>query len=542
MPITCQLCNQVFEKQINNKHLKYKHGISTSEYKDRFGIDSLSSPEYRAEKSSASRGKNNPMYGRKQAESAKDSIRERNKGKVPHNKGKKVTDADSLLRIREGIEKRENFYRINGNHPRMNAKLSSESKAKISVGVRRYAEDHKADLITRAKKGLETKIKNGYDLGSAMRGKQHSDLTKSIISEKSRQRGAARRLKTIEKYREKLAEVHINIIRVDEDIAQLHCDVCNTRFTKTVQYFHPCRFTERMCRICNPPPTKSKDEIELLNYVRSITDMEIISGDRSIITPLELDIYIPDLMIAIEYCGLYWHSELSGKDPKYHSNKHKACKDKGIRLITIFEDEWILKPEIVKSRLINLISKPMDRVFARECEIKVIENSIGRQFCKRNHLQGAGLTKIAYGLYHKDDLISVMTFARPNISKGYKGDEKRYWELTRFCTRLDAVVVGGASKLLKAFIRDNDPLKIISYADLRWNTGRVYGAIGFIYEGQSSPNYWYFQLPELKRIHRFALRKSNQDDQSKTEWENRIDQGWNRIWDCGNDKWIWSKG
>jgi hypothetical protein len=542
MPITCQLCNQTFEKQINNKHLKYKHGISTAEYKDQFGSDSLSSPEYRAEKSSAARGANNPMFGKTQSDAAKSSISEKNQGKTPHNKGKKVTDPDVLLRIRAAMERREEQYRINGNHPRLNARLSEESRSKISTGIKEYAKDHKDEMVIRARKSLETKIKNGYDLGSAMRGKKHSESTRSIISIKSRQYGEARRLETLKRHQERLAEINIKIIGTDGNVAKMHCEICDTTFTRTIQYFHPSKFTEKLCRICNPPPTKSKDEIELLNYVRSITDKEVISGNRNTITPLELDIYIPDLKIAIEYCGLYWHSELSGKDPKYHLNKHEACKYKDIRLITIFEDEWIENPDIVKSRLINLISNPKNRIFARKCEVKVIENSTARQFCKDNHLQGAGLTRIAYGLYYETELMSVMTFARPNISKGYKKDEQGHWELTRFCTRLDTRIIGGASKLFKAFIRDNDPSYIMSYADLRWNTGKVYEAIGFDYHGRSTPNYWYFQLPDLKRIHRFALRKNDRDNQSKTEWENRIEQGWNRIWDCGNDKWIWSKG
>lgn len=542
MPVTCQLCNQTFEKQINNKHLKYKHGISTIEYKARFGHDSLSSPEYRAEKSSATSGANNPMFGRTQSDATRASISEKNHGKTPHNKGKKVTDPDVLLKIREAVERREEQYRINGNHPRLNAQLSEESRSKISAGVKEYASNNRDELVARAKKSIETKRRNGYDLGSNMRGKRHSDATRSAISDKSRRYSEARRLKTLEIYREKLEGINIKLISADGNMIKLCCEACNNTFTRTIQYCHNSKFTDRMCRVCNPPPTKSNGELELLAHVRSITDREVISGNRSVITPLELDIYIPDLKIAIEYCGLYWHSELAGKDQKYHSNKHQSCQEKGVRLITVFEDEWLLKREIVKSRLINLISNTTRKIFARKCEVRLISSSIARQFCRDNHLQGAGLTRIAYGLYYDQDLVSVMSFARPNISKGSRSKDDGHWELTRFCTMLDTSVIGGASRLLKAFIREHDPSQIISYADLRWNTGKVYETIGFKRQGRSSPNYWYFQLPESKRLHRFSLRKNSSDDQSKTEWENRMDQGWNRIWDCGNDKWIWSKG
>lgn len=196
---------------------------------------------------------------------------------------------------------------------------------------------------------------------------------------------------------------------------------------------------------------------------------------------------------------------------------------------------------MVKTRLKHLLLQSIDRIHARKCKVSIISSKVARDFCKVNHIQGPGQTKIAYGLFYRDELVSIMTFALPSISKGSHNRSPGQWELTRFCTKENTVVVGGGSKLFSAFISDQSPQQVISYSDLRWNTGTVYSKLGFTYMSRSSPNYWYFKLPTLDRFHRFAFRKNKTDDPDKTEWENRQLQGYNRIWDCGNDKWMWSK-
>lgn len=541
MPIICQLCNQSFEKQINNKHLKYKHGISTTQYKSQFGCDSLSSVEYREERSYKSRGEKNPMFGKTHSDYTKQNIGNKNKGRIPPNKGKKVTDLSVLETIKQSVIKREEKYKENKNHPRKGKKLSIETKSKISNSVKKYASQNKDELVAKANQILETKKKKGYDFGSAMRGKRHSESTKILISEKSNQVGNKRRKETLEKYKEKLQSVNIEVKNYDNKTVELFCKTCSTTFTKTRQYLHESKYTTKICKICNPAPIKSTAELELLDYVKSITTSKVLSGNRTEIYPLELDIFIPNINLAIEFCGLYWHSELAGKTKSYHYNKFIACLEKGIRLITIFEDEWVLNKELVKSRIYKVLASNMNKIHARKCMVKIINNKDAREFCKTYHLQGAGSTGKALGLFYNQQLVSVMTFAKPSLSKGYKKQENKYWELTRFCSNSKLIVVGGGSKLFKKFIEVYDPSQIISYSDIRWNTGNIYKILGFEYFGRTPPSYWYFQQPNLKRTHRFALRKNNQDDKTKTEWENRQLQGWNRIWDCGNDKWIWSK-
>lgn len=287
------------------------------------------------------------------------------------------------------------------------------------------------------------------------------------------------------------------------------------------------------CPQCNEAGT-SYQERSLVEFIKSLgVNYEI--KNRTILNPKEIDIIFPDHELGVEYCGLYWHSELKGKDRKYHINKLDICNKAGYRLITIFEDEWINKKDIVMSRLKNILGiKNNNVIYARNCYVEEISSIQAREFCEKNHLQGYTGSSVKIGLFYESELVSVMTFAKPSISKGAK--HKNGWELSRFCSKIDWLVVGGASKLLKYFENKYNNIYIFSYADRRWSDGNLYSKLGFKFSGYTKPNYWYFK--NQYRIHRFALRKNSIDDKSISEWANRVNQGYNRIWDCGNYKFI----
>ena len=101
------------------------------------------------------------------------------------------------------------------------------------------------------------------------------------------------------------------------------------------------------CTICNQLDSHtSNKEKQLLDFIKENYDGEIISNSRKIINPYEIDIYLPELNLAYEFNGLYWHNELY-KDKNYHQMKYELCKKQNIHLIQIWEDDWNLKQEIV---------------------------------------------------------------------------------------------------------------------------------------------------------------------------------------------------
>ena len=203
----------------------------------------------------------------------------------------------------------------------------------------------------------------------------------------------------------------------------------------------------------------------------------------------------------------------------------------------IFEDEWNLNPDIVKSRLTNILGGITLKIYARKCQIKEVNSKDASSFCNQNHLMGKGRSNIRIGLYHDNVLVSLMTFTNNNLSRKLIG----VWEINRFASLLDTNVVGGASRLFKHFLTQCDPTVVISYSDNRWSTGGLYAQLGFEKISDGVPNYWYVEPNVLKRIHRFTLRKTKTDNQELTEYQNRTAQGFTRVWDCGSSKWEWSK-
>ena len=284
------------------------------------------------------------------------------------------------------------------------------------------------------------------------------------------------------------------------------------------------------CPKCSLRYDKSEGEVK--DFINSL-DIDYVENSRKIISPLELDIYIPSHNIAIEFDGLYWHSE-EHKPNDYHLNKTKLCIGNGIRLIHIFEDEWLNKKDIVKSRLKNLLGLTPNRIYGRKTQIKDVSAKDSNKFLNFNHIQGNVNSKVKLGLYIDDELVSLMTFGNLRKVLGNKHNDNSY-ELLRFCNKLETNVIGGADKLLKHFVKNYQPKKIISYADRRWSQGDLYDKLGFNHIHNSTPNYFY--VVNKKREYRFKYRKDvlvkEGYDENKTEKQIMLDRGIYRIYDCG---------
>ena len=289
------------------------------------------------------------------------------------------------------------------------------------------------------------------------------------------------------------------------------------------------------CEKCYPYDLNgtSVDENDLADFLaKHVVVLHNTTQNRQIIPPLELDIYVPSKKIAVEYDGIYWHSESSYINKTYHLNKTLACEEKGIQLIHVFENEWKLKQDIVKSRLKDILGIYDKTVYARKCIIKEVDNETSRIFQEKNHLQGAVNAKINLGLYFNGELISLMTFGKCRF------DKKHDWEMLRFCSKLGYHIVGGAGKLLKHFEKTYQPKSLVSYADRRWSQGKLYKALGFKLDHISAPNYWYWKSLQLESRQKyqkhFLKEKLKIFDSTKSEVQNMRDNGYNRIFDCGN--------
>lgn len=286
---------------------------------------------------------------------------------------------------------------------------------------------------------------------------------------------------------------------------------------------------------------RSFEETQVVNFLEENGINNLVLNSRKIIDK-EIDIFVPDKKIAIEYNGVYWHHEdLSHIDKNYHYEKFRQCEEQGIQLITIFSNLWNSKRDIVKQSLINKLGICNNSVYARKCSITRITSLQTKTLLNSSHIQGYVPAPINYGLFFENDLVAVMTFSNSRVGIG--NSKNNHYELVRYAS--NTRVVGGASKLLTRFMSDYNPEKIISYSNNEWSDGRTYSSIGFTLDRNIPPSYWYLKPREEILMHRYNFAKHKLIekgwDASLTEKEITKQMGLLKVWDCGKKRWIYEK-
>lgn len=257
---------------------------------------------------------------------------------------------------------------------------------------------------------------------------------------------------------------------------------------------------------------QSKGEKELKQFLTNL-NIKFEYNNRTILNDgKELDIFIPEYNIAIEYNGLFWHNEKNTGKKSYL--KWKECKDKNIQLLTIWEDDWRQRQEIVKD-IIKTKLKLNKKIYARNCILKEIDYNIEKSFLNNNHLQGYCQSSIRLGLFYNNKLYACMTFGKSR----FKENE---YELLRFACLNGYTIIGGFSKLLTYFIKNyNFNESIISYANCDISNGNVYIKNNFK-EISHSLNYWWCKNGEKYSRYKFMKHKLIQQGFDKNKSENEI--------------------
>lgn len=291
------------------------------------------------------------------------------------------------------------------------------------------------------------------------------------------------------------------------------------------------RFFEYIGYDHSPTTRGSKAQKEIFEYIESL-GFKCKYNDRSVLYPKELDIVVEGMSLAVEFNGLYFH-----RNDKYGSlEKYNECKGKGIRLITIMEDEWKYKKPICKNIISSALGKLENTIHARKCIIKPLSFSDMNSFLNETHMQGEVSNGEGFGLYHNDILVSCMIVGKSRFRKDGS------LELFRFSNKLNTKVAGGFSKLLSHLKKSKENSTIYTYADLRYSTGATYYKFGE-YVSQSEPGYfWVHKRDFMKRIHRMKLQKhklkeflgQEKYDPNLSETENLTNNGYVKIYDCGN--------
>ena len=301
----------------------------------------------------------------------------------------------------------------------------------------------------------------------------------------------------------------------------VHCSICNNSEsipTETAKW--RMRNTGTPCMTCGNISQGSLKQQRLYEFISSFGVNTI--QNFKLANNKEIDVYCSDYNIGFEFNGLYWHNDLR-KDKEYHIEKTNTALEQGIFLVQIFEDEWDHKKEIVKSKITHILGFTEYKLYARKCIVKQITDSDEKEFLDINHLQGYALSSLSLGLYYNDQLVSIMSF---NISL----QQNNHWELVNYCSKLNHLIVGGASKLFSYFINHYNAESVITYVDKRWSSGNMFSLMGFDKNKDIGIDYWYIDIKHGKRIERCT------NIQTIDENSYRL-----KIWDCGFHNFIWTK-
>lgn len=288
------------------------------------------------------------------------------------------------------------------------------------------------------------------------------------------------------------------------------------------------------CKLCTSKV--SREETMLASYISQIVGTENVRRSaRNIIPPQELDIVIPSQKIAIEYNGLYWHSDMQ-RELKYHMNKTNLCNAAGYRLIHVWQDDWVHKRHIVKSFLSSVLIGEQARVFARKTVFEeLLDKKVVQEFLDKNHIQGrCGFTK-AFGLTHHGKLVSVATVINRSDTD---------WELNRCCSIVGTQIIGALGKLTKNISRILR-VNLYSFCDISMFTGQSYVAAGYKLDCRIRPDYRY--IIDGVRKHKFNYRRSKLRkflgagyNKGDSEVINMRNNGYYRIFDCGKLKYVYN--
>ena len=347
-----------------------------------------------------------------------------------------------------------------------------------------------------------------------------------------------KKLKIINGYLDKNNLKFINYDK-DKNTVDCSCLACNNEFNLAFcTLYSKTKRNRNICPICYPyiSPGFSESEKELLEFIKENYNGIIKTNTVSLIAPYELDIYLPDLKLAFEYDGLYWHSD-EYKFREYHLMKTERCKELGIKLIHLTDNDWINKKEIVKSMILNYLHAYNKVINVKDCIIKKVSRTISKKFINENNIEKYILSKVNYGLYRSNELISLMSF-------GYKCKFKNPdIEVLRFCNKIYYNVVGAENKLFCHFIKENPKINKIK---IKYN--KYYGIDNKIEKlnhlNDSKIDYFWINrdnILESMKYNKRKLIKSGWLLPNETESDCMYRLGYNKFYDCGSMVFEWNR-
>lgn len=451
--------------------------------------------------------------------------------------GRSGIDKDSCKsQVCIGKKRKETFaLKYAGGHPLRDDRIRQQV---VQTNLQKYGVTNVAKAPQHVQKAKQTN-KSKYGVEHPMQLEEF--VKKSQETYASNHDGAKTHFHTPE-YRQSMKEKFgVENPNQCEEIRNKIRETCLRKYGKECSLLTPesmekSRIT-MMERYGKPYPTNQYGaaQAELVAFLNSLSPNFSFQSNRNLISPKEIDAYDENAKVAFEYCGLYWHSELY-KDDKYHVEKMKLCEQKQIRLVTIFEDEWIHRKPQVKSFLRSMLVPAKTKYMARKCQVSVIDNALAMKMYDTYHVQGKPKSCfLSIGIYHQGQLLGCMSF-----SKHHRQSDSTFAVLNRLVFVDDVQVTGGASRMLafaEPLLRDSGFNRIVSWSDNRWSSGNVYVQCGFKLDGELGPDYSYVSGDRRVSKQRSTKKRLGASN-DQTEHQRALQLGLCRIWDCGKKRWV----
>lgn len=400
-------------------------------------------------------------------------------------------------------------------------KKSDEQKAKLSAARKGKTPWNKGIPVSEEQKAkFRESIKRVWteEKKEEQRQKQKEVWSdKELLEKHSKQ--AAERMKNNPEIKKKIAEsVHeYNVTLTEEEWTRRYLKAQQTKKEHNVNEYI------------------SDGEKSIRDYVESLgfKVTKYISGKDN--TRFEIDCYIEDKKIGIEYNGIYYHSVNGGNKRKiaYHFNKQRYAKELGIDLIQVWEDQWKNSNDLVKDIIaIRLGIIRSRKLYARQCIVKEIDASTYTDFCLDNHIQGNRPAKVKLGLYYKDELVQIASFGS---ARNYTSTSKDVyeWEWIRGACLKSTMIIGGTAKLFKYFIETYNPRNVMAYCDWNLFNGTSYERLGFEFIKYTGPDLFFVRnSSKLERIGRNPYANS---EHKRLVAEGKLSE----CHGCGSKKYVW---
>lgn len=504
---TCKSCNNVID--YNNKRFSFKNGFNkycslkclhnSEEVKDKrkktmiknYGVEHPLQSEEIKEKIIK---KNNKKYNSNWYVTTEE-FKNKNKNTVKSKYG--VNNISQNENIKEKIKK-TNLKRYGAISSFSNKRVRKKHEENL---IKKYGVDHVSKINgVKQKREKTNEKKYGYKYSSKnidVKNKQKETIKNNYLKKHSK-------------------NFNIEFSENNELIIRNYCDIHKTFIIDQKNFYNRVyRYKiKNICTKCNPIGKifTSSIEQEIIDFIENECSYKT---KKLKFNKNECDIFIPQLNIGFEVNGIYWHSE-KFKDLNYHYNKFNFFKENGINIINIWEDQWLNKKRIVKSHIRSKLKKTPVRIFARKCDIKIINNDLCNVFIKNNSLVDNIESTVNIGLYYNNELVSAMCFYNKNNLS---------YVLDQFVSKIDTQVIGGGSRLLKYFLNKYDCEEIVANHRNDYGVTDFFDKIRLKKEKTTQPNIMYVNKHGLIRYF----------DKTK------INNSYYTVYDTGNTVFIYKK-